>query len=139
MFPESYIENTGERIRLYRELDNIREEKLLEKFEKDLSDRFGKIPEQTLELMNALRLRWKAMHLGFSKIILKSNKMFCHFIADDSSLYYNSAVFSGILNYVNRNPKNCLMKNQAGKLVLQIYPIDSVQKANNIFKQMMSN
>ena len=65
------------------------------KFEKDLNDRFGKIPEQTIELMNAVRLRWKAMQLGLNKIILKNNKMFCHFIADDSSLYFNSSIFSG--------------------------------------------
>jgi len=51
----------------------IKEESLLLKFEDDLKDRFGKIPNQTVELMNTVRLRWKAMRLGLSKIILKNN------------------------------------------------------------------
>jgi transcription-repair coupling factor (superfamily II helicase) len=137
LFPDFYIENTAERIRLYRELDNIKEENLLLKFENDLTDRFGKIPEQTIELMNTVRLRWKAMHLGINKIILKNNKMFCHFVANDSSSYFNSIVFSGILNYVNKNANSCHLKEQNEKLVLQISTIKRVNEANKIFDQMM--
>jgi transcription-repair coupling factor (superfamily II helicase) len=138
LFPVFYIENTAERIKLYRELDNIKEENLLLKFENELIDRFGKIPEQTTELMNTVRLRWKAMQLGLSKIILKNNKLFCYFVADDSSSYFNSQAFSGILNYVNRNPKKCLLKEQNGKLILQIDAIKSVNEANKIFIQMIN-
>ncbi|MDF1549439.1 MAG: transcription-repair coupling factor [Bacteroidales bacterium] len=137
LFPESYIDNTAERIRLYRELDNIKEEELLKKFASDLDDRFGKIPKQTEELLIAVKLRWLAMRLGFSKILLKSNKMFCYFIADDSSLYFNSTVFSGILNYVNKNPKICRLKEQKEKLTLQIEPVKSIQKAYDVLTKMV--
>jgi len=136
LFPDSYIDNTAERIRLYRELNNIKEEEILQKFEKDLTDRFGKIPKQTEELIIAVRLRWLAMQLGLSKILLKSNKMFCYFMADDSSLYFNSTVFSGILNFVNKNPNICRLKEQTDKLTLQIEPVKSIQRAYEILNKM---
>ena len=112
LLPVSYVENTAERIRLYRELDNIKEEEVLQRFEADLVDRFGKIPPQTNELLIAVRLRWLAMELGLSKILLKHNKMFCYFMTDDSAMYFNSSVFSRILSFVNQNPTICRMKEQ---------------------------
>ncbi len=136
LFPVTYVENTAERIRLYRELDNIKEEEVLKRFESDLIDRFGKIPPQTEELLIAVQLRWLAMELGLSKILLKHNKMFCYFMADDSAIYFNSSVFSGILNFVNQNPTICRMKEQTDKLTLQIEPVKSIQKAYEILSKM---
>ncbi len=138
LFPVRYIENTAERIRLYRELDNIKDEETLKKFEKDLIDRFGEIPDQTKELMNAIRLRWIAMKLGLNKIILKNNKIYCYFIADSSSVYFNSFIFTNILNFVNKNPKNFQLKEQNRKLILQIESINTVEQANNIFSKMLT-
>ena len=136
LFPVSYIENTAERIRLYRDLDNIKEEEVLMKFESELVDRFGKIPPQTSELLIAVRLRWLAMQLGLAKILLKHNKMFCYFMTDDSAMYFNSSVFSGILNYVNQNPTICRLKEQTDKLSLQIEPVKSIHTAYEILSKM---
>ena len=46
LIPDTYVENISERIRLYRELDNIPDEAGLEKFGQELKDRFGEIPAQ---------------------------------------------------------------------------------------------
>ncbi len=136
LFPVTYVENTAERIRLYRELDNIKEEEVLKRFESDLIDRFGKIPPQTEELLIAVQLRWLAMRLGLSKILLKHNKMFCYFMADDSAIYFNSSVFSGILNFVNQHSTICRLKEQTDKLTLQIEPVKSIHKAYEILSKM---
>ena len=137
LFPVNYIENTAERIRLYRDLDNIKEEESLINFEKELTDRFGPIPEQTAELLVAVRMRWLAQQLGLAKIILKNDTMFCYFLADDSSYYFNSSVFSGILEYVNQNPKKCRLRETKGKLVLQIEAIKSIHKAFETLSKML--
>ncbi len=139
LFPVTYIENTAERIRLYRDLDSIKDEELLINFEKELTDRFGPIPEQTSELLIAVKMRWLAQRLGLAKIILKNDKMFCYFLADDSSYYFNSQVFSGILTYVNQNPKKCRLKEQKEKLILQVEPIKSIHKANETLSKMMKH
>ena len=44
MFPDEYISNISERIRLYKELNEIDSEEALVSFEKKLIDRFGPLP-----------------------------------------------------------------------------------------------
>jgi len=139
LFPVSYVENTAERIRLYRELDNIKEEEALQVFEKELLDRFGPIPDETKELFIAVKMRWLAQRLGLTKIILKNSKMFCYFLANDSSAYFNSPIFSGILSYVNQFPKKCQLKEQKEKLLLQIDPVKSIQIAFETLSKMVTS
>ncbi|HAN20041.1 MAG: transcription-repair coupling factor [Bacteroidetes bacterium GWC2_33_15] len=135
LLPESYINNISERIKLYRELDNIESENNLAEFENHLKDRFGTIPEQTIELMNIVRLRWMAVELGFEKIILKNSKMVIYFIGDQKSPYYKSQVFINILNVVQQNPKMISIKEANNKLSMTILKTDSVKKANEIIQK----
>ena len=104
LFPEFYISNISERIRLYRELDNISEEADLKDFADKLIDRFGQIPVQTQELLNTVRLRWKAVKLGIEKMIIKNKKMICYFLSDPDSSYYQSAVFGKVCNLCSKKP-----------------------------------
>ncbi len=136
LFPDNYINNISERIRLYRELDNIESEEKLIKFENQLSDRFGKIPPQTIELMNVVRLRWMAIDLGFEKIILKNKKLVAHFINNQESAYYQSLIFSGILNFVQQNPKGIRMKENKDKLTLSFDNIETIQNALDKFQKI---
>ena len=136
LFPESYISNISERIRLYRELDNIAEEADLRDFADKLIDRFGQIPVQTQELMNTVRLRWKAVKLGIEKMIIKNRKMICHFIPDPDSSYYQSATFGKVLQYVQKQPSRIQMKEEHNKLSLIISNVDSILKAISILGDM---
>ncbi len=53
MFPPTYIPNDSERISLYRELDNMEEERDILAFTERLKDRFGKIPKEGKELIRS--------------------------------------------------------------------------------------
>jgi transcription-repair coupling factor (superfamily II helicase) len=78
-----------------------------------------------------------AIDLGIEKIILKSNKLIAYFISDKDSLFYKSAVFAKILSFLQKNPQSIKMKEGNNKLTLSIQKIDSIQKAIDIFKQMI--
>ncbi len=129
LFPDNYINNISERIRLYRELDNIETEEKLLDFENQLKDRFGNLPSQTVELMNVVRLRWVAVELGFEKIILKNEKMVAYFISNQESPYYKSTIFSKILGFIQQNPKDIKMKETNNKLTLSFDHTKNVQNA----------
>ncbi|MCK5171119.1 MAG: transcription-repair coupling factor, partial [Bacteroidales bacterium] len=129
LFPDNYINNISERIRLYRELDNIETEEKLIDFESQLKDRFGNLPSQTVELMNVVRLRWLAVELGFEKIILKNEKMVAYFISNQQSPYYKSTIFSKILGFIQQNPKDIKMKETNNKLTLSFDHTNNVQNA----------
>ena len=129
LFPDNYINNISERIRLYRELDNIDTEEKLIDFENQLKDRFGTVPVQTIELMNIVRLRWLAINLGFEKIIIKNERMVAHFMSNQDSPYYKSEVFLRILNFVQQNPENIKMKETNNKLTMSFVSTNSVKQA----------
>ena len=136
LFPDSYISNVTERVRLYRELDNTESEETLLKFATQLTDRFGPIPAPTAELLNVVRLRWLSKRLGFEKVIIKNRRMIIHFVANQKSAYYQSAVFDTVLKFVQRNPKVFQMKETKEKLTMTIENIDSVEAARNILTKV---
>jgi transcription-repair coupling factor (superfamily II helicase) len=132
LLPTDYINNISERINLYRELDNIDDEASLELFGKKIQDRFGEIPEETLELMNVVRLRWHAVQLGIEKVFIKNKTMVCYFISNPESDYYRSNTFSKVLSYVQRQSAKVKMKEDKNKLSLSIPGVNSVKKAIDV-------
>ncbi len=129
LFPDDYISNISERIKLYRELDNIDNEDSLLEFEKKLTDRFGEIPSQSNELLNVVRLRWIAVKLGIEKIILKNNKMIIYFISNQNSPFYQSSLFMSILNFVQKQKNNCKMQEKNNKLSLTFGNTSNISQA----------
>lgn len=135
--PDDYVENIAERLSLYKELDDINSEDKLVSFGEQLRDRFGPVPSQVYELMHTIRLRWKARHLGFEKIVLKNRTLKAYFITNQDSAYFQSPLFSGILKYVQANPRACKMKEEKGKLSLTFINIDKIQEADRLLARIM--
>ena len=95
-FPDSYVPGSSERMLLYRELDNIENEGELEAYRQRLTDRFGAIPRQGIELMNVVTLRRIGKELGIEKIILRGGRMNLQLVANPKSLYYKSSAFESL-------------------------------------------
>ena len=130
--PDDYVSNIAERINLYKELDNYETEEELANFEKELIDRFGPVPESTEELIQALRLRWVGKAIGVEKLVLKQNKLICYFISNQDSLYYQSPLFTKVLNFVQKNPNLCTLKERNGRLSLVFEHVKTIVKALNL-------
>ncbi len=129
LVPDHYITNITERLSLYKELDNIQSEEVLLEFQKKLIDRFGPVPKQTAELLNAIRLRWLAKKIGFEKIILKNKKLTGYFISKQDSPYYQSEKFTQVLKFVQQNPSLCRMREAKDKLTLTFFNVETVEHA----------
>ena len=61
------------------------------------------VPDAARSLMDVVRLRWRAVALGFEWVKVKNGLMLLRFISDSASPYYKSALFLGILKYVSKN------------------------------------
>ena len=134
LIPDEYVNNITERLNLYRELDDSKTERELADFETHLTDRFGPVPPQAIELIHTIRLRWLAMEIGFEKVILKNNRMSGYFIPKQDSPYYQSETFTKVLKFVQQNMRTCKMKENNGKLTLSFDNIKSVDDAINALK-----
>jgi len=139
LFPDEYINNISERLRLYRVLDNIDSEQKLKSFESQLEDRFGPLPRQTFELLQVVRLRWIAMDSGFEKIIMKKNKMILYFLSDQQSGYFSSPIFQKIIAYIQTQPERFKLKESNNKLTLTTEPVESIADAIRIMEGIRLN
>jgi len=134
MFSQEYIENTSERIALYRELDSITNEVDLQEFEQRLVDRFGKIPEQGLSLMLVVRLRWLAMQYGMEKLTLKNEKLIAYLVSNPKSNYYQSDNFGKILHYMTVHPRQCQLRDQNGRHSVVFNNVRTIEQAMQLFQ-----
>jgi transcription-repair coupling factor (superfamily II helicase) len=138
LIPDNYVNNVAEKMRLYKELDNLADETALQHFTEGLTDRFGAPPPQVNELCNIVRLRWLAMALGFEKIVLKNKLMIAYFVSNQLSFYYRSLVFTTVLDYIQANPRQFKVKEQNEKLILSVANVTTVGQAIELLKKMKS-
>ena len=136
LIPDDYISNITERLSLYKELDNIETEEALLAFQDQLIDRFGPVPAETQELLNAIRLRRLAKTIGFEKLILRNQVMTGHFVSNEASPYYQSEIFTAVLKYVQSHSNTCRMKEGSGRLSITFQKVNSVSEALKVLRGM---
>lgn len=140
LFPDDYINNITERLNLYTELNQIKEEEALQKFESHLIDRFGELPTQAVDLLNSVRIKWIANGIGLEKIVMKKGKMIGYFIADQQSKFYQSKQFTTVLQFIQSNPKLAKLKEKETRkglrLLLVFNDIKSLDKAYRAMQQL---
>jgi transcription-repair coupling factor (superfamily II helicase) len=133
LFPDEYINNISERLNLYNELSLIKTEDELEKYETKLIDRFGPLPKPAISLLNSIKIKWIATHLGIEKLVMKQGKMIAYFVSDQQSDYYSSGQFHKVLEFVQKQPQLCKLKEKQTpnglRLLLTFEHVKSIRKA----------
>ena len=140
LFPDTYVNRVAERLNLYNELSNITDEDVLQKYERNLIDRFGKLPPQAIDLLNSVRVKWLATRMGIEKLVMKNGKMTGYFIADQNSPFYQSARFQKLLLFVQRYPKQCRLQEKETRnglrLLILFDGINTVYQALKVLQQI---
>jgi len=133
LLPDNYVNIVSERLSLYHRLSEIKTEEELQEFERNLVDRFGPVPPQGKDLIESVRLKWKALAMGLERLILKKGQLSGYFIADQESAYYSSPQFTGLLDWVQREQGRVELKEkntrQGLRLRLSIKNIESINAA----------
>ena len=136
LIPDTYIDMTAEKIRIYKELDSLTSEKDMEQLKKRLEDRFGALPEELKRLFDIVKIRQLGQKLGFEKIIIKNGVLIAFFISNPLSQYYRTDRFSKILENVSLHPNLFELKQNDSKLRVFSRNIDSVAKAYEVLKKL---
>jgi transcription-repair coupling factor (superfamily II helicase) len=125
------VNNVAERLSLYQDMDNIKGQEELDQYVKELEDRFGPIPERVSELMRSFKLRWLAQDLGIEKLVLKSGKMIGYFILNPKSEYYQSPIFTKVLDYMQKNPTVAKLSEKNDRLRIIYDNVETLSDAYN--------
>ena len=129
--PDTYVNNVAERLSLYQDMDNLKNEEELKGFLKELADRFGPVPKQVDELAYSFKLRWLAQELGIERLILKSEKMIGYFVANPKSPYYESPIFTKVLDYVSKHPNGVKLSEKNDRLRIIYSNVKGLEDARN--------
>ena len=136
LYPDNYINSITERLNLYNELSNLKNEEELSQYEYRLIDRFGALPPQAKDLLNSVRIKWLATQMGIERLVMKQGKMLGYFIADQQSKFYQSGTFQRVLAFVQRNSDKCHLNEKETRnglrLIITFDKITSIDKALRI-------
>ena len=143
LFPDYYINIVNERLVLYNELSAIKDEEGLIQFQKNLEDRFGKIPVEGEELLSTLRLKWLASKMGLERLIIKNKKCVGYFLSNQESDFYQSPVFNKILFGIQKDPKKYSIKEKETRnglrLLIVLDKVYSVEELLVRLKDLIRN
>jgi transcription-repair coupling factor (superfamily II helicase) len=138
LFPDDYINNVNIRLNQYQKLSEIKDLKSLSLYESELEDRFGKLPVQSQELIQTVKLKFLAIENGFEKLILKNQKMICQFNSNQNDPFFQSESFQNILKVINQNHDICQLKEKKStkgeRLLLVFEEVYNVEDAINYLK-----
>jgi transcription-repair coupling factor (superfamily II helicase) len=128
-FPDQYVPSDSERMLLYRELDNMKDDQQIEAYRQRLQDRFGAIPAVAEELIRVVPLRRLGKQLGCEKIMLKQGRMLLYFVSNAASPYYQSDAFGRVIDFAGRHVRRCSLREQNGKRSMVISDVPTVEEA----------
>jgi transcription-repair coupling factor (superfamily II helicase) len=127
--PDDYVNNVAERLSLYQEMDNLKNEEELNAFAEQLIDRFGPLPREVKELILSFRLRWLAEKMGLERLVIKSEKMVGYFIMNPQSPFYETEVFTQVLQHIQKNGSNCTLSEKNDRLRIIFSKVKHIKDA----------
>lgn len=69
--PEGYVEDSGQKLHLYRRLSKVEHRREVDALAGELADRFGPLPEEVTRLLDAAVLRVLGRRVGVDRILMR--------------------------------------------------------------------
>ncbi|WP_313099787.1 transcription-repair coupling factor [Epilithonimonas sp.] len=138
MLPDDYVSSTEERLSLYQKLADIQSAKELEQFENELIDRFGTLPDEAINLLKSVELKWLAADIGFDKLVVKNKVFLGYFPANPQDKFYQSEKFKKIIAYLTQNPAEATLKEKNQQLMMRKDNVKNVDEVNLVLNMILA-
>ncbi|MFC0342697.1 transcription-repair coupling factor [Epilithonimonas hispanica] len=137
MLPDDYVSSTEERLSLYQKLAEIQNAKELQAFENELKDRFGELPNEAINLLKSVELKWLAAEIGFDKLVVKNKVFLGYFPANPQDKFYQSEKFKKIISYLTQNPAEATLKEKNNQLMMRKDNVKNVDEVNLVLNRIL--
>ena len=134
--PDSYVRSQAEKLRLYREIDAMRNDDEFEAFKERLKDRFGGLPQSVLELIDVVKLRREAVNLGMEHVKVKNGLMIVRFVGDNNSPFFKTELFLQLLRKVVAQPERFVVKQYNNRLSMTVRKIYSIAEGVEMLRSL---
>jgi len=136
LIPPWYVSSISERLALYNELASVENENALRTFADNLRDRFGKLPDEVVSLLDTVRLKWAGKRNGLEKITLGRGGMKLFFPADPAHPLFASERFQKMLQYVAGKPEKFSVRQTDKMLFLQVRLVEDLHQSLYVLEEM---
>jgi len=133
LIPDEYVDQTEERLVLYKELDNLDSDEAIDRFRAEMTDRFGELPEETEALLETVKIRKMARRLGIEKLVFKNGTLLLHFTANKA--YFQSDVFGLVLKFLQEKNRG-EMKQGKDRLTIVFRDLERLDDVRSILLSM---
>ena len=137
LLPDYYISNTEERLNLYQRLADIVDKNTLIHFANELEDRFGKLPQEAINLLKSVELKWFAAEIGFEKIVMKKEVFLGYFLSNPQDKFYQSEKFRNIISYLQQNPHDAQLKEKNNQLLMRKDHVQNVEEIITVMEKIL--
>ncbi|NBC04561.1 MAG: transcription-repair coupling factor, partial [Bacteroidetes bacterium] len=120
----SYVQDSVERLNLYRKLSEVENLEQIDGWKDELEDRFGDLPDSGINLMKAAKIKLLASRLFFKKVTVRSDRMWLLCPKNESDLgdhFYDEGLFQSTMKKIQSfedNPYQVVQKNDAVTFVI---------------------
>ncbi len=138
LIPESYLPSVTERLKFYNKIAAAEGEEDMRQIMREMIDRFGPIPKETLGLFDTVRIRRMGVGLGFEKVVLKGKTVRFYFPSDKTSAYYASPLFPIILSWVQHNSKRAQFKESPKYLSMVVKGVEGLKGTFVLIRELIA-
>ena len=136
LIPDTYIDMSAEKIRLYKDLDSMTDDKQIDLLRRSLEDHFGPLPEEVENLLIVVKIRNLGQRLGFEKIIIKNGMQIMFFVSNPMTQYYKSKLFEKVMSKATALPATYKFNQDGGRLRTVTRGIDTLPAALATLRQL---
>ncbi len=90
--PDDYIENGSQKIEVYQNIALCLTAEDIKNVEEDITDRFGKIPKEVLNLLEIAKIKNLCKNIGISKLTQRQNNIVFNFIPEKFAIDIDSII-----------------------------------------------
>jgi len=120
LIPEEYVENDTERLNIYKRLYEVPDSSRLKQIEDELTDRFGKFPDEVANLIRVIEIKLRATDIGLEKINVNGRELTLYFPPEKEHRIFQSGFFSNLISRLSasKNEKYTFINNKKRLIVL---------------------
>lgn len=135
LIPEEYIGDENVRLETYQRLSGVQTYEEMDSIKDELTDRFGRIPDEVNSLFMHIELKIASINSGFEKITITGNCADLYFNLSEDNPAMSDGRFERIIEYINQKNSDELKLVQTKtslilrcKLINHIKPIEKLEE-----------
>ena len=118
LIPEDYMEDENLRLETYQRLSKVQSFEELNSIKEEISDRFGKFPDEVISLFKHVELKIEAINSGFEKITISGNNAEFYFHLSEDNPAMLDGRFEKMITYINEKNSDDMRLVQTKKALM---------------------